>query len=273
MEKDDDISIVTSFFDIGRGSWTKDQGFPEHIHRSTDTYMERFSHMATLENDMVIYTSPDLAPRVAELRKGKEHKTTVVPIALKDIFPERRAAIKRVQNDPAYLAKINPSQIRNPEYHSPDYVLVTNLKAFFVAHAVQNNLTHNRQVAWLDFGYCRSMESLGGSHHWRYDFTPGKIHLFVFSEYKGELSLGQIVTNNIVYVVGGVVIAEKHLWIALAQLMNRAGDELLEHNLVDDDQTLFLMSALYKPELFEQHIIKEDIWLKLLQAFNKNAKN
>lgn len=266
---DKDISIVTAFFDIGRGDWTAQAGFPDHVHRSTDTYVERFGYLATLENEMVIYTSPDLAPRVLELRKGKEDKTSVIPIELKDIFPERRAVIRRIQKDPAYIAKINPGQLKNPEYHSPDYVLVTNLKAFFVAHAVQNNFVKNRQAAWLDFGYCRSMEALGGSNHWTYNFTPGKIHLFVFADYKGEISLGDIVANNIVYVAGAAVVAEKQMWPALAQLMNKAADDLLQHNLVDDDQTLFLMASLYRPDLFELHTIPDQQWQPVLKMFNE----
>jgi len=270
---DDDISIVTAFFDIGRGSWTADQGFPEHVHRSTDTYVERFGYLATLDNEMVIYTSPELAPRVKELRQGKEDRTTIIPMLLSDIFPERRATIARVQSDPTYRAKINPEQIRNPEYHSPDYVLVTNLKAFFTAHAIHSNLTHNRQVAWLDFGYCRGMEALGGSTRWRYQFTPDKIHLFVFSNYKGEISLGDIVANNIVYVAGAAVVAEKHMWAALAQLMNKAADDMLQHNLVDDDQTLFLMASLYRPDLFECHTIPDQQWQPVLRMFNSNASS
>jgi protein YibB len=268
----DDISIVTAFFDIGRGGWTTEKGFPEHIHRATDTYIERFGYLATLGNEMVIYTSPDLAPRVMELRKGKEDKTTVIPLDLATIFPERREAIKRIQSDPAFRARINPGQIRNPEYHSPDYVVVTNLKAYFVAHAVQNNLVHNAQVAWLDFGYCRGMEALGGSDHWSYNFNPGKIHLFVFGEYKSVLPINEIVANNIVYVAGAAVVAERKLWAVLARLMNKAADELQQHTMVDDDQTLFLMASLYRPDLFELHPIPDQQWQPVLKMFNTRAK-
>jgi protein YibB len=269
---DDDISIVTAFFDIGRGDWTEDKGFPAYVPRSTDIYIERFGYLATLKNEMVIYTSPDLAPRVAELRRGKENKTTIIPLPLASIFPERRAAIQRVQNDPAYKLKIDPAMLRNPEYFSPDYVLVTNLKAYFTAHAVQNNLVHNRQVAWLDFGYCRSMASLGGSTHWRYAFTSGKIHYFTFGDYVEGFPISEIVYKNIVLVCGAAVVAEKHLWPVLAQLMNKAADDLLQNNLVDDDQTLFLMASLYQPHLFETHKISDSDWQPVLRLFNKEAK-
>lgn len=270
---DDDISIVTAFFDIGRGDWTAEQGFPAHVHRTTDTYVERFGYLATLDNEMIVYTSPDLTPRVLELRKGKEHKTTVIPMVLTELFPDKRAVIERVQKDPTYISKINTSQVMNPEYQSPDYVLVTNLKAFFVAHAVQNNLVHTRQVAWLDFGYCRTMEALAGSTQWRYEFTPGKIHLFVFSDFTGQVSIGEVVTNNIVFVAGAAVVAEKHLWLLLAQLMNKAANDLLQHNLVDDDQTLFLMASLYQPDYFELHKISDKDWQPVLRLFNSNLRS
>lgn len=147
-----DVGIVTAFFDIGRGGWTEDHGHPWYLQRATNTYFERFGHLATLENEMVVYTSHDLAPRVIALRKGKENRTTVIPVSLADSFPKWREAIRRVQTSAAFKNKIQPHQVRNPEYWSPDYVMVTNLKVFFVAHAVQNNLFYNPQAAWLDFG-------------------------------------------------------------------------------------------------------------------------
>ena len=48
------ISIVTAFFDIGRGDWTPDKGLPHYLHRTTDTYIERFGHLATLENEITV---------------------------------------------------------------------------------------------------------------------------------------------------------------------------------------------------------------------------
>ena len=52
-----EISIVTAFFDIGRGNWTPDKGLPHYLQRSNDTYLERFSHLSKLENEIVIFTT------------------------------------------------------------------------------------------------------------------------------------------------------------------------------------------------------------------------
>ena len=72
-----EISIVTFFFDTGRSEWTPDKGFPHYLHRTVDTYFERFGYMAQLDNEMIIYTHPNLVDRVAALRKGKEDKTKI----------------------------------------------------------------------------------------------------------------------------------------------------------------------------------------------------
>ena len=37
-----DITIVTAFFDIGRGEWTPDKGLPHYLHRTNQTYLQRF---------------------------------------------------------------------------------------------------------------------------------------------------------------------------------------------------------------------------------------
>ncbi|ECV9876617.1 hypothetical protein AVM38_004513, partial [Salmonella enterica subsp. enterica serovar Cerro] len=51
------ITIVTAYFDIGRSHWTSQNGFAPRIERTTDEYMDWFSNLAQLENDMVIFTS------------------------------------------------------------------------------------------------------------------------------------------------------------------------------------------------------------------------
>ena len=267
-----EISIVTAFFDIGRGDWTPAHGLPAYLTRSTETYVERFGYMASLENEMVVYTSEDLVQKVLEHRKGKEHKTVVIPIDLEGMFQDKLMTVKKVQSDPEYQKIINPDLKRNPEYWSPHYVVVTNLKAVFTAHAVKNKLVHNRQVAWMDFGYCRSINSIAGSKVWQYPFTPGKVHYFTFGEYDHNTSIAQVIGNNLVYVVGASIVAEQDLWEPFSHLTQKAVKELLDRNLVDDDQTMFLLAMLYDPGMFEKHPISDTDWQPVLRLFNTNAK-
>ena len=53
-------TIITAYFDIGRGDWTANKGFREKLARSVDVYFSYFERLAALENEMIIFTSPDL---------------------------------------------------------------------------------------------------------------------------------------------------------------------------------------------------------------------
>ena len=74
-------TIITAYFDIGRGDWTANKGFREKLARSVDVYFSYFERLAALENEMIIFTSPDLKPRVEAIRNGKP--TTVIVIDIK----------------------------------------------------------------------------------------------------------------------------------------------------------------------------------------------
>ena len=159
-----DITIVTAFFDIGRGEWSPDRGLPHYLQRTNDTYLQRFGHMAKLENDMVVYTSKEFVDDIKFLRQDRP--TQIFTLDFPNSFKKLREEVKKVQTDPTYQAKINPMQVKNPEYWSADYVLVNLLKASFVKRSLDVIVTD--LVAWLDFGYCRTEETLNGVELWSY---------------------------------------------------------------------------------------------------------
>lgn len=265
-----DITIVTAYFDIGRSTWTQDKGFPHYLHRTNDTYLERFANMATLDNEMVIFTSSEFVDRVAEYRKDKEEKTKIVEIDYKNGFKEIRLAIASIQTNPDYQKKINPNQVKNPEYWSADYVLVNMLKSYFLNLAIRENLISNDLAAWVDFGYCRNMDMLGGNTKWQYDFDPNKIHMFQLKEFDKSRTILDVIANNEPHMVGGSIIAGRQMWPILDQLIIHSFNELYKNNLVDDDQTLMLMSYLFKSEIFEIYKLTHgDDWLAHNSVFKK----
>ena len=252
-----EISIVTFFFDTGRSEWTPDKGFPHYLHRTVDTYFERFSHMAQLENEMIIYTHPDFVDRVAALRKGKENKTKISPYDYLANFKDAREKIHKIQMNPEFQAKINPSQRINPEYWNPIYVHLMYMKSFFVKMALEGNLITNDYVALIDFGYCRSADKIPPSKKWSYNFGEDKFQLFGYRPYHVGQTIENVIFNNIVYILGAKQVAHRNLWPEVNRLINESMEELQSKNLVDDDQTLWLMSSLKKPELFNMNIIPD----------------
>lgn len=251
------ITIVTAFYDIGRGDWKPEKGLPHYLERSVDTYIERFSHTAKLENEMVVFSTPDIIEKLRPLRAGKEDKTKFVEFDPRAAYAKVREEIVKVHQDKEYQDLIYKSQRLNPEYWNADYVLVTNLKATFVDMAIKNNLVSNDMVAWIDFGYCRDASKIPPSMKWEYDFDPTKIHLFKYHDYQEGRSLQDLVASNDVHILGAKAVASKEMWSVMSQLMNKSFQILMSNKLVDDDQTLFLISTLLNPELFELHQIPD----------------
>lgn len=259
------ITIVTAFFDIGRGDWTPDKGLPHYLERKTDTYLERFGNLATLENPMVIFTSKDLVPKVQQLRGNKP--THIIPFDFFGNCKELRQKIKDIQGSEEYKSKINPSQKSNPEYWSADYVLVNALKSTFIRHAIQMVGVDTDLVAWVDFGYCHSMDTLNGITKWNYNFDANKIHLFSIKDYLPGRPIDDIIYNNDVHMTGGVIVAGKEQWYKMEALINHSTNELIKNNLIDDDQTLLLMSYLLAPEEFEIHKVSPNDWFFIFKNF------
>ena len=262
------IDIVTAFFDIGRGDWTPDKGLPHYLVRTTDTYFERFRNLCKLDNNIIVYTSEDLVDKVKEIRGDKPIK--IVPVDFQNNFEKLRNEISRIQNLDAYKARISPSQIKNPEYWNADYVLVNLLKSAFAVDAIRHEYATNDLVAWIDFGYCREPLT---TNEWRYNFNPDKIHFFNLKDWKEGTYIVDVIANNDVHITGPCIVAGKKMWYMLEQLVHHSLNELTKNDLIDDDQTLLLMSYLFKPELFELHKVSTDDWFVAFKDYNENTSS
>jgi protein YibB len=262
-----DITIVTAFFDIGRGDWTPDKGLPHYLHRTNQTYLQRFGHMAKLENPMVVYTSKEFVNDIKFLRQDRD--TDILTVDFENNFQELREKVSKVQKNPEYQSKINPKESRNPEYWNADYVIVNALKSSFISKAIENNLITTDLVAWMDFGYCREESTLNGVKKWKYPFDKNKIHFFNIKEWTPNTYINDVIFNNDVHVTGPCIVAGKEMWPTLEKMVYHSINELLKNDLIDDDQTLLLMSYLQKPELFELHPVSKSDWFVAFKEFSE----
>lgn len=98
------ITIVTAFFDIGRGNWTSDKGFSPHLERTSDTYIEYFKNLSELDNDMVIFTSSVLKPKIEKIRNGK--RTIVISLDINNKLQHIKKRISQIQKDDEFRNKL-----------------------------------------------------------------------------------------------------------------------------------------------------------------------
>lgn len=273
-----DITIVTAFFDIGRGSLPKEKYgrvLPWYQHRSVDQYFNFFDNLAKIKNDLIVYTSEEFEERVLQTREkyGLREKTKVVVCEsyLPSTFSEIKKKIEEIMNDKKYIDKIvNPHLI---EYWHSDYVLVNILKSVYAAHAIENGFVKDDLVAWIDFGYCRNENTIPPCNEWRYNFDTNKIHFFNARSIDNDRSINSIIYTGDVYIQGCHIVAGKKMWDELKELVLKNLQLLLNNNLIDDDQTLLLMSYLTKKEIFELRYVDPSDWFIIFKKYNDAQHN
>jgi protein YibB len=271
------ITIVTAFFDIGRGAWSVENGHPSYLGRSTDKYFKYFSNLAELENDMIVFTSQEFVTRIKEIRGDKP--TNIIPLDLNKKFIKCMSKIAEVQNDIEFKKKVNEEQLKNPEYWSAEYVLINNLKSYFLKTAIRNGLVKTELAAWVDFGYCRNLKTLGKIKKWNYNFLKDKVHIFSIKKefILNKESVDHAVLNNQPYIIGGVIVATPPKWLEFSELVYSCQKDMLSKKIIDDDQGVYLQALLRQPDLFEIHYLGKDCWFDVFKRYDEtthlNLKN
>lgn len=261
-------TVVTAFFDIGREGWRETETAPSRFRRDVEHYFQQFGRLAKLRNPMVVFVAPEHAARVLALRRnfGLERQTSVVTIEKLFDQPllEGIAAETKKRMTPRFRRWVLHPEF--PEYREPLYVLVNALKAAFVNTAIDLDLVHTAQSAWVDFGYCHDDERFDPGESWRFD-AGDRMNLFYLTELD-ELPIYRIVRYGTVYFQGCHVVGPTSAWRSFAKEIARAHDALLGSDLVDDDQTLMLMAWRRDPTQYRIHGVTSDDWRVLFRRFN-----
>lgn len=267
------ITIITAFFDIGRGNWNAKSGRSDRLERTADTYFEHFQRLAKLDNKIIVFTSPDLEDKILKLREGKP--THIITINLHQKFKFIIEKISSIQHSDSFKSLIKTDQVQNPEYWSAEYVLINNLKPYFIHKAIKSGLTGQELIAWVDFGYIRREKTRYGLVKWAHPFDRSKVHLFSIKkdlDLQNEQAVMDKVINNETYIIGGVIVATKEKWIEFYQLVFQIQKKLIQSGVIDDDQGVFLICASQKPSLFKLNYLGHMEWFKVFRLFNKGSK-
>lgn len=222
---------------------------------------------------MVIFVAKHHVEKVLALRNGRPTKIIEFDFSNKLIYI--KTLISKIQNNDGFISKINPEQIKNIEYWSADYVLVNNLKAYFVNKAIKQGIVDTNMVAWVDFGYCRSLNTLNGLKNWKYDFDPNFVHMFTIRKYikiHSHQDVLAFIFNNKVYVIGGCIVASQEKWNEFINLLFKNQKYLLKNNIVDDDQGLYVMCLFQNKQLFKLNYLGKKQWFALFRKYDKSSR-
>lgn len=267
------ITIVTAWFDLGRDKWEgikNDKMIPSFIKRSSQEYVEYFTNLCDIKNPIILYTEPKLVSQFIELGKQKNANLTVIPYDFFNNFVDLRTKIIKIMNKKEFVDLIHDPSL--PEYWNCDYVLVNYLKTMFLKKSYTDNvISENSVAAWIDFGYARDKNRFPKKDFiWDYkDFNDDKIHLFQIKDIDSSTNIIDTLKYNIVYFQGCHIVSNKYGWDKFQKMMELSLYELLNNNLVDDDQTLMLMSYLKFPSFFTAHKLnpEKDGWFVIFKEF------
>ena len=72
-----EITLVTDFFDIGRGNETN-----QVLRKDAEKYLNAFKHWARIQNKLIVYTDSKSAKKVMEIREsfGRGEQTVIIEI-------------------------------------------------------------------------------------------------------------------------------------------------------------------------------------------------
>lgn len=260
-----EITLVTAYFDIGRGLWKKQE-------RDNNKYIEYFRFWARIKNRLIIYTTREFREEIWEIRKsfGLEDRTKIIVIDdFRDFDKEMYNKIKKTMNHELAKTFYFKHDIKRPEVWNWEYNYVVMLKFYCMLDVVKNKYAEG-MLAWIDFGFNHGgndgiINTSEFNFEWKYNFT-NKIHLFI-SKSIDDRPIFDIIKSLDVYIRGNIMIAPDFLWEKYFYLIKESMLSLLRCGLCDDDQTIELMAYKENPEIFETHITSS--WIEGLVKFSE----
>ena len=169
------VTLVTAYFDI-----------PSK--RPSSEYLPWIQHMMSLQDNMVVFTSPDQVNIIRKLRGNRPSK--VIPIQLNET-----TLVKKYGMD--FWARQNMLEPGMEKYlHSKELYIVWNEKGHFLEKVIAANPFDSAFFAWADMGYLRD-DLLDFKRMIRYLPTQ------LTNEQTMLLDVRRLVQNN--YVGGGFI--------------------------------------------------------------------
>lgn len=258
-----DITIVTAFYEIGRGNWN-------YYTRDTSYYFECFERLCQLKNKIIVFSEIKFKPEFDRIISEKKSNLVVI---YEEIFETNKNLLKKIRKAQKNLQKMGGlfDSGKPPEYWCPEYVLVNYLKSYFCLTAIEQINDIDDMVSWIDFGYIKKQQQIPESKIWKYNFND-KIHLWNIQDIPNKLNVLDTIKTNNVYIQGCHIVTSKRKWFYLNKLINEQLNNLLINSLVDDDQTLLLLSYKFNPQEFVLH--REDVddqdldWFFIFKYYN-----
>lgn len=264
----EEITLVTDFFDIGRG-----QDKNKDLRRTAQRYFDEFKRWARIQNTLVVYTDSDSAEIIKGIRAeyGLEEKTIIIQIDnLFELVPGLLPKLEKISHNKDFL---NFRYLPEASSNNPKYDYLWMMKYYFMNDAYERGLL-SENVVWMDFGFDHGGITYSDAEDynflWEYDFK-NKIHISCLHD--PDLVIGmQSLQFQDDCVMGCMYGVSRELVPIFWHLVEDAMNALLMLDCMDDDQQLVLMAYKARPEIFEVHVTDWQMIMKEMGATHMKVR-
>lgn len=263
-----EITLVTDFFDIGRG-----QDKNKDLRRTAQRYFDEFKRWARIQNTLVVYTDSDSAEIIKGIRAeyGLGEKTIIIQIDnLFELVPGLLPKLEKISHNKDFL---NFRYLPEASSNNPKYDYLWMMKYYFMNDAYERGLL-SENVVWMDFGFDHGgiTYSDAGDYNflWKYDFK-NKIHISCLHDPDSVIGLQSLQFQDDC-VMGCMYGLSRELVPTFWHLVEDAMNALLMLDCMDDDQQLVLMAYKARPDLFEVHVTDWQMIMKEMGAAHMKVR-
>ncbi|XP_052817873.1 uncharacterized protein LOC128243905 isoform X2 [Mya arenaria] len=252
-----DVTVVTAYFDLG----TFRKGFAGNF--STENYFNWCKIFRYLLNPLTVYTD---SQKFYYLMKNIRNET---------VNTTRIHLIKR-NSSWAFQLQSNISKVFSqkgypthyPNTVLPEYACAQLAKYDVISRASRDHVFKTNYVMWLDVGYFRDRKSINKFSLSRPNgFNESRVAMNVIhANTHMAMSVTNIFRNNLVWVGGGLVFANRDIILRYETQLKKAVDYFLSRRLMNTDQQV--VYALFSDE--GRREIRPQIELQL---YNPPAEN
>jgi hypothetical protein len=253
--ENEDITLITAFYDIGRENYVL-------YNRSIYTYINSFLNYLNIDYKMIVFIDDRYIDIILKYyEKSKYKNKTFIPINEEWLC----------KNIPSWSLLDKETEIMNSEYFKtllkerieifipetiyPKYTLINHSKIDFVCYAI-NNLNVNDYCVWTDFGYHHSIllnntnlcpKTLISLNN----INTNKLIFFQYNQFnEDDKNIINLTKSGKMIIQGAYFSGNKENLLKLQTLYKECLKELHDNNITDDDQHIYFRCYLKKPELF-----------------------
>ncbi|XP_012940111.1 protein HtrL [Aplysia californica] len=263
------FTVVTAMLDIGRGSWSNQR-------RSYNEYLLFMQRVLRLDVSMVVFVDPPGKPFIDWMRRGRENRTKIIITHIKELpYYKYRDRIAEIMDSEEYKRDNELLERRLCESYIPDYDILQLSKLHFVDRSIQENPFNTTYFMWMDGGYGHGHDIHPPDGVWTpkglfehsdritlIEREPGVMQYYSVKDRIHKMSVNALVGG---FHAGGSKAFQEWHRLQQQQLV-----EWMANGVIDDDQTMNMMTYYRKPELFR--LVKGD-WFDAFKLFNGHGSN